>query len=240
MIYSWPLTLDSNGEPELGTASVGAPVTATSGTVVSGVTLTSAAYPTVISSGPLTGGTCAAADLTACPGTYAEDNDGNLWYYEGQPASGGASPLSGSRVLVGNVDDPDADLPLAAGSGAEANDETGNGNNGTLEGSATWATDATRGTVISLDGTSGCLQLPDDLVSSTTTLSFSLWFKTSTAGQVLLSTGTSDVGSSDPSTAAVPVLYIGTNGSLYGQLPTGDIDPMAAPRRWTTASGTTL
>jgi hypothetical protein len=228
VIYSWPLTLDSNGEPELGTASVGAPVTATSGTVVSSVTLTSAAYPTVISSGPLTGGTCAAADLTACPGTYAEDNDGNLWYYEGQPASGGASPLSGSRVLVGNVDDPDADLPLAAGSGAEANDETGNGNNGTLEGSATWATDATRGTVISLDGTSGCLQLPDDLVSSTTTLSFSLWFKTSTAGQVLLSTGTSDVGSSDPSTAAVPVLYIGTNGSLYGQLPTGDIDPMAS------------
>jgi hypothetical protein len=228
VIYSWPLTLDSNGEPELGTASVGAPVTATSGTVVSGVTLTSAAYPTVISSGPLTGGTCAAADLTACPGTYAEDNDGNLWYYEGQSASGGASPLSGSRVLVGNVDDPDADLPLVAGSGAEADDETGNGNNGTLEGSATWATDATRGTVISLDRPSGCLQLPDDLVSSTTTLSFSLWFKTSTAGQVLLSTGTSELGSSDPSTAAVPVLYIGTNGSLYGQLPTGDIDPMAS------------
>jgi hypothetical protein len=228
VIYSWPLTLDSSGEPELGTASVGAPVTATSGTVVSGVTLTSAAYPTVISSGPLTGGTCGAADLTACPGVYAEDNDGNLWYYEGQSASGGASPLSGSRVLVGNVDDPDADLPLVAGSGAEASDETGNGNNGTLEGGATWATDPTRGAVISLDGTSGCLQLPDDLVSSTTTLSFSLWFKTSAAGQVLLSTGTSDVESSDPSTAAVPVLYIGTNGSLYGQLPTGDIDPMAS------------
>jgi hypothetical protein len=228
VIYSWPLTLDSNGVPELGTASVGAPVTATSGTVVSGVTLTSAAYPTVISSGPLTGGTCGTADVTACPGIYAEDNDGNLWYYEGQSTSGGASPLSGSDVLVGNVDDPAADLPLAAGSGAVAQDMTGNGNNGTLEGGATWVSDATRGTVISLDGSSGYLQLPDDLVSSTTTLSFSLWFKTSTAGEVLLSTGTSGIGSSDPSTAAVPVLYIGTDGLLYGQFSTGDVDPMVS------------
>ena len=105
-IYGWPLTLDSNGVPELGTAAVGAPVTATSGTVVGGVTLTSAAYPFAVSSGPLTGGTCGTSDLTACPGIYAEDAEGNLWYYQGQPVSGSASPLSGSRVLVGIINPP--------------------------------------------------------------------------------------------------------------------------------------
>lgn len=98
VVYSWPLTLDSNGVPGLG---MGTPVTATSGTVVSGVTLTSTAYPVVASSGPLTGGTCGTSDPTACPGLYAEDTQGNLWYYQGQ--SGTGSPLSGSRLLVGNA-----------------------------------------------------------------------------------------------------------------------------------------
>jgi hypothetical protein len=114
-LYSWPLTLDSNGVPELGTATVGAPVTATSGSEVSGVTLTAAAYPEVVSSGPLTAGTCGTADPTACPGVYAEDASGNIWYYQGQSASGGASPLSGTSLLVGNVDPPgDAQVPQVA------------------------------------------------------------------------------------------------------------------------------
>jgi hypothetical protein len=141
VIYSWPLRLDSNGVPELGTASVGAPVTATSGTVVGGVTLTSAAYPFAASSGPLTGGTCGPSDLTACPGIYAEDTSGNLWYYEGQSASGAASPLSGARLLVGNVNAAGpADLPLPDASAA----------NGMLFVGGSWITDASRGAVVSL------------------------------------------------------------------------------------------
>jgi hypothetical protein len=228
VIYSWPLRLDSNGVPELGTASVGTPVTATSGTVVSGVTLTSAAYPTVISSGPLTGGTCGTSDLTACPGVYAEDAQGNLWYYEGQSASGGASPLSGSDVLVGNVDTPSADLLLNGGSGEQANDSSGNGNNGALEGGAVWTADPTRGTVLSFDGASAYLDLTSNLMSSTTSLSFSLWFKTTTTGEVLLSNEDSAIGASDPSAEATPVLYVGSNGLLYGQFWTGAVSPMAS------------
>lgn len=227
VIYSWPLTLDSNGVPELGSASTGTPVTATSGSTVSGVTLTSAAYPTVASSGPLTGGTCGTSDPTACPGLYAEDTKGNLWYYQGQ-ATGTGSPLSGSRLLVGNVDDPDANLPLADASGVTAHDMSGNGYNGTLGGTASWVTDPNRGTVLSLDGSSGYLQLADNLVSSTTSLSFSMWFKTSTAGRVLLSTGTSAIGASSPSSAAEPVLYVGTDGKLYGQFWTGAVDPVVS------------
>jgi len=113
VIYSWPLTLDSNGVPKLGSGSVGAPVTATSGTVVGGVTLTSTAYPFAVSSGPLTGGACGAGDPTACPGIYAEDTSGDLWFYEGQSASGGASPLSGARLLVGDINAPAAAPPTA-------------------------------------------------------------------------------------------------------------------------------
>jgi hypothetical protein len=223
VIYSWPLKLDASGVPELGTAD--APVTATSGTVVSGVTLTSAAYPTVLSSGPLTSGTCGTADLTACPGLYAEDTHGSIWYYEGQS---GSSPLSGTRLLVGNVDVPNASLPLADGSGVTANDVTGNGYNGTLAGGAAWTTDSARGTVLSFNGSSAYLRLPDNLVSSTTNLSFSLWFKTSTPGKVLLSTGHSVIGSASPPAAAMPVLYIGTDGKLYGQFWTGAVDPMVS------------
>jgi hypothetical protein len=227
-IYSWPLKLDSNGVPELGTAGVGAPVTATSGTVVGNVSLTASAYPDVVSSGPLTGGTCASTDLTACPGVYAEDAKGDLWYYAGQAVTGGASPLSGTRQLVGNVDAPMASLPLTDGSGEVAHDVTGNGYNGTLGGTASWITDPARGTVLSLDGASGYLQLPDNLVESSTSLSFSLWFKTSAPGRVLLSTGHSVIGATSPNTGAMPVLYIGTDGKLYGQFWTGAVSPMVS------------
>lgn len=116
-ISSWPLNLDSNGVPELGTASAGTPVTAASGAVVSGVTMTAAAYPVVVSSGPLTGGACGTADPTACPGVYAEDTSGDLWYFQGQSVSGGAASLSGTSLLVGNVDPATAtgpDVPVVA------------------------------------------------------------------------------------------------------------------------------
>jgi hypothetical protein len=103
-LYSWPLTLDSNGVPELGTAAVGEPVAATSGSVVSGLSLPSASYPFVVSSGALTGGSCGTV-ATACAGLYAEDTAGNLWYIPGEPVTGGASPLSGisAAILVGSL-----------------------------------------------------------------------------------------------------------------------------------------
>jgi Concanavalin A-like lectin/glucanases superfamily len=229
-IYSWPLTLDSNGVPELGTAKVSVPVTATSGTAVGGVTLTSAAYPFTVSSGPLTGGTCGASDLTACPGLYAQDTSGNLWYYQGQPASGSASPLSGSRMFIGNVNGAaTADLPLSDGSGSVAHDISGNGNNGTLNGSVSWAADPSRGTVAAFNGPAGYIQLPNDLVERSTELSVSLWFKTTTAGQVLLSTGQEVPGSTAADASdAMPVLYVGSNGLLYGEFWNDQAKPIAS------------
>lgn len=230
VIYSWPLRLDANGVPALGPAGASAPVTATSGTVVSGVTLSAAGYPFAVSSGPLTGGACAAADLTACPGLYAQDPAGNIWYYQGQPASGGASPLSGTRVLVGNVNGAaQADLPLADGSGGVARDVSGNASNGTLAGGASWAAVPGRGTVVALNGTSGYIQLPGNLLGPGNQLSVSLWFKTTSAGQVLLSTGHEEPGSAAAdASAATPVLYVGRDGRLYGELGDGQATPVAS------------
>jgi hypothetical protein len=230
-IYSWPLTLSASNVPQLGTAAgTAGPVTASSGAVVPGVTLTAAAYPTLVSSGPLAAGTCSSSNAMACPGVYAEDPQGNLWYYGGEPAAS-ESPLSGSRVLVGFLDAPTAAWPLTQSTGTTATDVTGNGKTAALSPSgATWTYDTARTSyVLSLDGSSGYLQPPDNLVSSTTSLSLSLWFKTTTPGRVLFSTGHSVLGTSSPSGAAMPVLYIGTDGKLYGQFWNGEVDPIASP-----------
>jgi hypothetical protein len=200
--------------------------------VVSGVTLPASAYPTTISDGPLTSATCGTANPTACPGLYVTDNQGNLWYYSGQSTANGASPLSGTVYLVGNIDKPTADWALNGPSGSQtASDLTGNGNTATMEGSSNWASDPTRGTVLSLNGTSGYLQLPTDLFESTSTLSFSMWFKTSTAGGVLLSTGNSDPGVTNSGTIhSRPILYVGTDGLLYGQFWTGQAGDMVSAK----------
>lgn len=220
-LYSYPLNLDSaTGLPKsLGPATG----TGTAGTLITNITLPAATYPTLTSPGDLTG--------SGFPGLYAEDTSGNLWFYPGQSTSGGASPLTGTRNLVGAVDNAAAYWPLTEGSGTIANDASGNGLNATLAGGVTWVNDASRRSyVASFNGSSAYMRLPDDLVSSTTSLSFSLWFKTTTPGGVLLSTGQSVIGTNSTSTAgAMPVLYIGTDGKLYGQYWNGGVDPIVSP-----------
>jgi RHS repeat-associated protein len=69
----------------------------------------------------------------------------------------------------------------------------------------------------SFDGSTTWMRLKDNLFTSTTYLSVGLWFKTtSTSTGTLLSTGHSTPGTSNPSGAAMPVLYVGSDGRLYG------------------------
>lgn len=73
--------------------------------------------------------------------------------------------------------------------------------------------------------------LPPNLVSSTPYLTVQLWFQTGSAGGpagVLFSTGHSAVGASNPSGGAMPVLYVGTDGKLYGQFWTGSVTPVVS------------
>ncbi|OXM61365.1 LamG-like jellyroll fold domain-containing protein [Amycolatopsis vastitatis] len=74
------------------------------------------------------------------------------------------------------------------------------------------------------------VRLPDNLVSSATYLSVQLWFQTPANGPagVLFSTGHSPIGSANPNSGAMPVLYIGTDGKLYGQFWTGAVAPIVS------------
>lgn len=96
-IYSYPITIDANGQPALSNppaGQAGTPVTATSGTIITGVTLPAASYPVLVSPG---------APGTSYPGLYAEDPNGNLCYYPGQSTSSGAPPLIDNPINAGKL-----------------------------------------------------------------------------------------------------------------------------------------
>jgi len=85
-------------------------------------------------------------------------------------------------------------------------------------------------TAAGFNGTSSSVGLPDNLVSSTTTLSVGLWFKTSSSSAgMLFSTGHSVPGTPNPSTGAMPVLYVGSDGKLYGHFWDGNHTGISSP-----------
>ncbi len=162
-LYSYPLKLDANGLP----ASLGpATGTGSAGTSV-GLTLSAQTYPTLTSPGDLTG--------SGFPGLYAEDTSGNLWFYPGQSTSGGASPLAGTRELVGAVDNAAAQWTLTDGGGSTAADATGNGHTGTLTGGVNWAAGTARGTVAAFNGSSGAIATSAPVVNTAGDFSVSGW-----------------------------------------------------------------
>ena len=85
-------------------------------------------------------------------------------------------------------------------------------------------------TAASFDGSSSAITLPSGLVQNNTYLSVGLWFETSAAGgpQILFSTGHSSVGTASPSSAAMPVLYVGSDGKLYGHFWNGNTAGMVS------------
>ncbi len=72
-------------------------------------------------------------------------------------------------------------------------------------------------TAAGFNGTSSAVQLPSGLVQNATYQSVSLWFRTSsTSTGTLFSTGHSTPGTPNPNGGAMPVLYVGNDGKLYG------------------------
>lgn len=179
-LYSYPFIVDPASDiPTLNTAHPGTPVpaegTGTTGTQITGISLPQSAYPTLTSPEQLSGGSCTAAGSTSCPGLYAEDAAGSIWYYTGQPATGTTQALTGSRLLVGGLDSGEQfSWSLADGTGTTASDASGNGSNGTLTSGASWATDPSRGTVTSFNGTSGAVNAAGGILSIRSGLSWSV------------------------------------------------------------------
>jgi large repetitive protein len=106
---------------------------------------------------------------------------------------------------------------LGEGSGATAavnqvNSGAGTYNAATL-GSTGKFSDAT---AASFNGSSSYVQLPSGQADSLTNASISLWFKTSTANGVLLSTSASAISAGTTTGGYTPLLYVGDDGKLHG------------------------
>ena len=151
-----------------------------------------------------------------------------LWARSGTTIT--AYTLTGSTLATehsGSLSQPLNDWPLAEGAGTTTTD-TMTGQNATLTGGATWITDDVSqfGNHIRLDGT-GYLTPPASAIpTGTSPPKISVWFKTTTAGGVLVSMQKSAL-SSGPSLPSQydPVLYIGTDGKLYGEWWNGSVGP---------------
>jgi hypothetical protein len=138
--------------------------------------------------------------------------------------------LSGTTLSVehsGSLSQPLNDWPLGDGSGSTAVDTVA-GQNATLTGGATWITGdpSAFGTHIRLDGTGYLVPPASAIPSGTSPPKISIWFKTTTPGGVLVSLQASPL-SSGPALPGQfdPVLYIGTDGKLYGEWWNGSVDP---------------
>ncbi|MFE0463400.1 LamG-like jellyroll fold domain-containing protein [Kitasatospora sp. NPDC058965] len=185
--------------------------------------MTPAANPILGSSGDLNG------DLFS--DLWGSGPGGSLVVWTGQRNSSGAFSLASTPVNLSDVSWTknsaahtaflnwqlgNATLPNGQTDwqGSTEVDTSGLGNNGTIIGGVT-RTNEHDGGAARFDGSTGAIQLPNNLVSASNTLTVSLWFKTTGSG-TLFSTGNSVPGTANPSGAAMPVLYVGTDGKLYG------------------------
>lgn len=85
-------------------------------------------------------------------------------------------------------------------------------------------------TAAGFNGTSSYVRLPNRQARGRTHLSVEMWFQTSaTTGGVLYSTGNDLPGASNPAGGAMPVLYVGTDGKLYGHFWNNKVDCIVTP-----------
>jgi hypothetical protein len=147
-----------------------------------------------------------------------------------------AYTVSGAALTEENTDPVNApfdEWPLTDGStlarqpsASTATDTTG-GNTAALAGSATWGTDGYFSTDISLNGQPGYLSPPSTTISSTdTTPKISIWFKTTTPDQVLVSLQQDAISTGTTTGSYDPVLYIGHDGHLCAEWWNGSTAPL--------------
>ena len=112
-IESFQLTVPSGQVPTLNASAPATLPAATGGTILvdgSGapIQVLAGAFPTVTATGPLSATACSAgaSDTSGCPGIFAEDTSGDMFYFAGQPTTTAAGALRGTSELVGDVGAP--------------------------------------------------------------------------------------------------------------------------------------
>ena len=109
-VESFPLTVPPGQVPTLNAAAPATLPAPANGTILvdasgSAIGVPEATFPTLTATGPLSGSTCttSSADTSGCPGFFAEDTSGDMFYYPGRATTTAADALSGTRELVGDV-----------------------------------------------------------------------------------------------------------------------------------------
>ncbi|SDD08420.1 Alginate lyase [Variovorax sp. CF079] len=195
--------------------------------------------------GPSANGPFATVASVTDPRTYTDTPGNGVWHYvvTAVSASGESSVSNVARVALPS--ELRAQLPLDAASGTTAADGSGNGQNGTLQGGASWGEGRSGGRALALDGSSGHLALPTGVLSSLGDFTIALWVYWNAA---VTNTRVFDFGSSDiaylallPRDAGGSMRFTVTGTTWYGEqsivasaLPTGRWVHLAV-----TLSGTT-
>ncbi|HEY0806904.1 MAG TPA: LamG-like jellyroll fold domain-containing protein, partial [Pseudonocardiaceae bacterium] len=157
------------------------------------------------------------------------DENGGVWKLAPSTVSG-SSQVYRSAVLGSG---PNVYYRLGDTAGAAQPFDEVNGGpatyaNTTLGGSGPFS-DAT---AAGFNGSSSGISLPSYLIQGANNLTAELWFRTtSSAAGMLLSTGNSSLSATNPSSGAMPVLYVGTDGKLYGHFWNTNVTGMASAGR---------
>ena len=112
------------------------------------------------------------------------------------------------------------------GSGTVAIDASGNNNNGSIQNHPVWV-NGKSGLALSFNGFDSYVELPSNFIRSLSSVTISVWFKTTSYGVII---GDEDTEYPNNPTNTVPIIYIGTDGKLRGELWVGYVSPITSER----------
>ncbi len=153
-----------------------------------------------------------------------------LWTLSGTTAT--AYTISGTTMTKegsgSSVADPNDDWPLNDGSptiGGSSSTDTAidviSGKTASLTGTYSWLPDTFFGTTLHFGGSAYATPPTDLIPTSDTTMTLTLWFKTTTESGVLFSYQTDALSSGSSVTGGyIPVLYVGDDGHLHAAFDT--------------------
>jgi hypothetical protein len=122
--------------------------------------------------------------------------------------------------------------PMNEGTSTSVGDASGNHNTATNNSSTSWTSSGRFGSSFASDGSaSGYVVLPQSLIVNTgTTLTLSVWFKTTSSGAIF---GIQDTSTGGAASTFVPVLYIDTGGLFRGEFWQGGVNPITSTNTYT-------
>lgn len=108
------------------------------------------------------------------PSTYTDTPSAGTWYYVVSAQTASGESANSSEVVAVTAVQPHTYLTFNETAGTSAADATGNGHTGTLVGGATHVA-GRAGNAVSLDGSSGYVSLPNNVVADVSDITIAAW-----------------------------------------------------------------